>query len=317
MEDLSRELEKELKAHSRPVPVKKKIRTELYYIDDLGRIAPASWIKPFMFFLVFLTLASSSIAAFFVYFYTHGGAVHKELVQRLHSQEKSIQKLTSDKELLMARLVLSGNTPDILPESASTLESAREGIKTVEKNIGESNLPNGSNPNDDGANEDEVKENQDDPLVERTALPLKLKDVGEEGKAMEKTVEPFPEIIGIEGIKLFNDGGNGDLLVRFDIKNLSVDLTNISGYVFIVLKPASLPVSDWLILPTVAMDKGKPDLYKKGQYFSIAHFKPVNFRVKTSLSPEVFKTATIFVYNDDGRLMFMHDITLAESEESP
>ena len=38
MEDLSRELEKELKAHARPLPVKRKINKALYYIDDLGKI---------------------------------------------------------------------------------------------------------------------------------------------------------------------------------------------------------------------------------------------------------------------------------------
>ena len=313
MEDLSRELEKELKAHSRPDPVKKKIKTELYFIDEFGRINPVSWMRPFMFFLVFLTLASSSTAAFFVYFYTHGGAVNKELVQRLHSQEKSIQKLTSDKELLMARLVLSGNALDILPESAPVVEPGPEEIKKVKKNI---DTPSPSNAQKD--NRDGVKENIEDSLDEKTALQQsRVNNVDKDGKIVDKNIEPFPKIIDIEGIRVFNDGENGDLLVRFDIKNISVDSTNISGYVFVVLKPAPLPVSDWLILPTVAMDKGKPAHYKKGQYFSIAHFKPVNFRLKTHLSPEAFKMATVFVYDDDGGLMSMQDITLSESEESP
>jgi len=112
MEDLSRELEKELKAHSRPVQVKKKIRAELYFIDDYGKIAPAPWIRHLISFMALLVLVSTITAVTFVYLYTSSGG-QEDLIIRLQAQEERIQKLLSDKEILMARLVLSGKNPEI------------------------------------------------------------------------------------------------------------------------------------------------------------------------------------------------------------
>ena len=111
---------------------------------------------------------------------------------------------------------------------------------------------------------------------------------------------------------MINDGNNGDLLVRFNIRNVGVGSNNVSGYIFVILKPDTKPGNDWLVVPTAAIDHGRPAVYRKGQYFSIAHFKPVNFRVKTHLAPDSFKIATVFVYDDDGGLMFQRDMALAQ-----
>ena len=125
---------------------------------------------------------------------------------------------------------------------------------------------------------------------------------------------PLSEIVAIEGLRVSNDNGNGDLLVRFNIKNISPDRDAVAGYVFVVLKPGNSTDSDWLALPAVSVDKGRPTLYKKGRYFSIAHFKPINFRVKSTRSPDAFNLATVFVYDGRGGLIFMQDIMLAETE---
>jgi hypothetical protein len=298
MEDISRELEKELKAHSRPVPVKRKIKTELYFIDEIGKIASAAWIKPLVGLLAILTLFSTATAGLFVYLYTNSGAERSDLIRRLVTQEKRVQQLVSEKEILMARLVLSGNDSAIAVGAFPTDESARKGGDVVAKKVAKAKSKSkvASSPKVAAVKPESAKKREKAKPLSRAA----------------KAVKALPEKIGVEAIKVINDGNNGDLLVRFNIRNVAVGSNNVSGYIFVILKPDAEPGNDWLVVPTTAMDNGRPAAYRKGQYFSIAHFKPVNFRVKTHLAPDSFKIATVFVYDDDGGLMFQRDMALAK-----
>jgi hypothetical protein len=252
--------------------VKKKVRSELYFIADFGKMNPAAWIRPLLHFLIFWAFVSTSTAVVFVYFFINGSNVRTGIVQQLHLQEQTIQKLVHEKEMLMARLVLSGKTPALNPVP-----------------------PEKTAP---------------DPQVVPAPKPV------EQSPAEVVEVKPYaPEVIAVEDVRVMTDKGNGDLLVRFDIKNLSDDLDNVSGYIFIILKPANTLVPDWLILPSVGIAGGRPAAYKKGQYFSIAHYKPVNFRVKTDVSPDSFRSVTVFVYAEGGELVKMQDILLSEIGE--
>jgi len=307
MEDLSRELEKELKAHSRPVQVKKKIRAELYFIDDYGKITPASWIRYLMAFMGLLIIVSTITSVIFVSLYTSRGG-EEDLVLRLQIQEERIQKLISDKDILMARLVLSGKNP----EAGTSLPTGEKNVDKVEKKKQEKAFDLKAEP---------ITKTLPPAEPEIITIPEKVspllspvKDEKQIVTAGNEKIKPLPEIIGIERLKVTRDGKKRDILVGFDIRNISVDLTTITGYVFVILKPDTLSGTNWLVLPKVKMDKDKPANYQKGQYFSIGHFKPVDFRVKTRLAHDSFKVATVFVYGDDGKLIYMKDIGLGESK---
>lgn len=300
MEDISRELEKELKAHTRPVTVKRKIKTELYFIDEVGNIASAAWIRSLVGVLAILTFFSTATAGVFVYLYTNSGGQQSELTRRLATQEKRVKQLVGEKEILMARLVLSGNDSSIAVGKGVPDKPARNDGNTVAKKASGPVTKADSSPKGTAVKQRETK-------------PQPKIDTQKAGAAA-KDLESLPRKVGVEGIRVVNDGSNGDLLVRFNVRNISADSTNISGYVFVVLKPHTEHPADWLVVPTVAIDKGKPAIYRKGQYFSIAHFKPVNFRVKTHSAADSFKLATVFVYDDDGGLMFQRDMVLAQSK---
>lgn len=276
MEDLSRELEKELKIHARPAPVKRKIKAEFYRIDEFGKVTCVSWVSPLVFFLVLLVFVSTLVAGCFAYLYVHGSAIRTELVTALDRNGQTIQKFAREKEMLMAQLVLSGITPDLEPVPEPGM----------------------------------VDYGEDPP--HSNGMKVGFLPDGGPSDGLFEIMPPDVEIVGIEKIRVVNDKKNGDLLVRFDIRNISADLKVVSGYIFVVLKPASIPVSDWLVLPSVPIVKGRPSKSKQGQYFSIAHFKPVNFRVKSSRSPGDFKLATVFVFGEAGGMIAMHDVNLPQ-----
>jgi hypothetical protein len=80
------------------------------------------------------------------------------------------------------------------------------------------------------------------------------------------------------------------------------------------LKPDNKIKDHWLVVPTSALKNGIPSEYRKGQYFSIAHFKPVKFRIKNQSDPEFFKKASIVIFNDQGDLIFEKLIDITEAE---
>ena len=99
-----------MRGHSRSVSAKKKNRAAFYLIDDFGTVDPVPWVPRLMVVLVGLTLVSTATAAITAWSFFHGKASRTELVLKLDAQEQTIQRLVSDKEILMARLVLTGNT---------------------------------------------------------------------------------------------------------------------------------------------------------------------------------------------------------------
>ncbi len=304
MADTPRALERELRVRSRPVSAKKKNRAAFYLIDDFGKVDPAPWVSRLMVVLVCLTLVSTATAAITFWYLFHGRTSRADLVLQLDAQEQTIQGLVGDKEILMARLVLTGNTTDL--DVGAVREPTSSGKKSVQSQGRMASEKSEGLPFFDGSRGITPEKKPLD-LSGATSTP---------GLTKTKENAGFTSlgIVAIEGIRVGTDNDNGDLLVRFNIKNISPDSDTVAGYVFVVLKPGGATVSDWLVLPAVAVDKGRPALYTKGRYFSIAHFKPINFRVKSTRSPDAFNLATVFVYDGQGGLIFMEDIMLAETE---
>lgn len=68
------------------------------------------------------------------------------------------------------------------------------------------------------------------------------------------------------------------------------------------------------MVPGGVVENGVPGPYRKGQYFSITRFKPVRFTVKSQAVPEKIKTATVYVFGDDERLIFKNTMAVNGSE---
>ncbi|MFO7883653.1 MAG: hypothetical protein R6U68_02435, partial [Desulfobacteraceae bacterium] len=108
MEDFSRELEKEIKAHTRPVQKKRRIKSSLFFMDEFGTIKSAFWIKGASWFLFAASLALLLTSGFFYYLYRDLQTENKRLIKTLAAVEKKSDTLAREKELIMARLVLDG-----------------------------------------------------------------------------------------------------------------------------------------------------------------------------------------------------------------
>ena len=113
MEDLPRELEKEIKKLSQPVQIINKKKTGLFLINDFGKVKPVGWIKTFIGLLSFTTFFTILLTCLLYYLYADIKTEKIKQTQKLVIAEKRINTLINEKEILMARLVILGDNVDL------------------------------------------------------------------------------------------------------------------------------------------------------------------------------------------------------------
>lgn len=269
MEDISRELEKEI-ARSKPKSYKQERKTRIIIVDDFGKMKSGEYLKTLITTLSILNVFCFAAAVFFYSFYTDLSRDVTPVKNKLVLAEKKVDELTHEKEVLMARLVISGKEPGIMENEIEEKNTIKPELNTISES------------------------------PEALAQP-------EIPKVIKKTVS-------MEKFIVTKDGENGDILVRFNIRNVSNKPGDVSGRIFTVLKSDNKLENQWLVVPTVTLKNGIPSEYKKGQYFSITHFKSVKFRIKNKAALNFFKKASVFIFNDQGVLVFEKLIDLTEAE---
>jgi len=305
VEDLSRELEDEIEKKANSAQTKHKNEKKLFFIDEFGTIQSAQWIRKIVVAMGIISLVSIISAYWFYRSYSAINKDNKVLVETLSHEKKRIDSLVEEKEILLARLVLSG----LMPEGQAV------GKET------ESSTPAVPGP----AREAENNTSLDTEPLQKASVPDQREtvyaleeaaDTGEETlhESQNERFEKIDTKITIEDFKVSKDRGSADIQVRFDIRNISSSVKNLSGHVFVILKPDEEVESDWLVTPSVSIENGIPAIPSQGQFFSISHFKPMRFRIKSQEEPDTFKHAVVVVFDgNDSEIILMKEISLQET----
>lgn len=314
MEDISRELEKEI-AQSRPKPYKKSTDRRILIIDNFGRMKSGEYLRVLVRLLGVASIVCVSAAVLFYYLYSNLSGQTVKMKFDLAQARQKVTDLTQEKEVLMAKIVMLGKDPSIFPASAK-----KEPAK------GDALVANSTGTNDSGLKEViPKKENTGQEDGEKTFISQQPESISPElnitGTLSDQsegqdTIRVENKMVSIEKFTVTKDGDNGDLLVRFDIRNISKEPGDVSGRIFTVLKPEKGSQGQWLVVPSSNLNGGVPAQYRKGQYFSIAHFKPVKFRIKNTAGPDFFKTASIYIFNSKGELIFEKLIPITDESQA-
>lgn len=111
------------------------------------------------------------------------------------------------------------------------------------------------------------------------------------------------ESLLIEKFQIWKDAESDSVRFKFSLTNIDPHGRRIKGYTFVVLKPEKGFREPFRVSPWTSLEDGRPALFKKGQYFSIARFKFVAGTFLGVETVEPFETATIYVYSETGDLM--------------
>ncbi len=314
MEDISRELEREI-TQLKPSPYKKSRKKRILMVDDFGEMKSAGHLKVLAYVFGVASLVCFLAASGLYYSYTHEAVENNRLKREVAGLVKKVDRLINEREVLMARLVISGKEPGIGTRSTLSAPSTiAPGATEKEKKAGIKKKSDLKSVGTVPKTTVEVPPKKLVPAVKiGTAAEKKAKGPGQTALELKT---PVKQIVAIEKFVVTRDGADGDLLVRFDIRNISDKPGGVSGRIFTILKPDNESQKGWLVVPSAKLDKGVPVQYKKGQYFSIAHFKPVKFRIENQAGPDFFKKAAIYIFNENGDLMFESLIDITEEEPS-
>ncbi len=315
MEDISRELEREI-AKSKPKPFRKNRKIKILIVDDFGKVISGNHMKAILMVLFLVSVMALLTSALLFYQYSNISREAAFAKDNLILVEKKNSELISEKEVLMARLVILGKEPGVKKTLEKNEKPSNNDIE--EKKLTVSKLmdvkPMASDPSD---NTDEEKLNP--PKGSEKEITTGKPDIDPNTQASvearnsieSKTIK---KTISIEKFAVIRNKGEKDLLVRFDIRNISKDQGDVSGRIFTILKPDNESEDQWLVVPATGIKNGIPIENQKGQYFSIAHFKPVKFRIKSEMDPDFYKKASIFIFNGEGDLIFEKLIDITEAE---
>ena len=113
--------------------------------------------------------------------------------------------------------------------------------------------------------------------------------------------------VAIEDFKLSVKSSNNSLRVRFKLKNTSSDSRHVSGHAIVVLKGEKIQENQWVSLPGISLVGGKPTGKQQGNAFGIKNFKMMQFTANKSRSPELFQTASVYVFAKTGELLLEQD----------
>jgi len=294
MENIQRDLAKEIAALQSSKPTRKNKRWTLLFVGDHGKVVTIRWFRWIVTLVASLLVLAAIASATLYYLYRHARNVNASLVQSLDNTQQQIAGLRSDKEVFMTRLVVAETELERLRE--------RTGPKLVEKVPGdrqENHAKKEPRSNSQAVQQTEAAV----PGPERKLLP---------GDPPAGTVTQENDLkVSIEEFNVSHEEASSTFRAQFVLRNTGPDSNPVSGYTAVILKKPDTPPDNWLTLPTVKLAAdGVPAGDKKGQYFSIARFKTVRFMVKSKMDSRQFNTATVYVFDADKHLLFEKNFSI-------
>jgi LysM repeat protein len=96
--------------------------------------------------------------------------------------------------------------------------------------------------------------------------------------------------------------GTKTLRVEYVIRNDGTKSQEISGQTVVVLRGDTDSPDNWLVLPPVPLESGRPD-GTLGRAFSIFNFRTIRFKVDDQENAQRYTLATVFVFAANGNLV--------------
>ncbi len=113
----------------------------------------------------------------------------------------------------------------------------------------------------------------------------------------------FDNSITVEGLEIWPTPDGTSVKFQFSLRNIDPENKKIRGHTFVVLEAEEGSDEPTRVSPWTPLKDGRPSMFKRGQYFGIAQFKYVRGRFPDMRDVKRFKTATIYVYSESGKLL--------------
>jgi len=261
-------------------------RWTLLFIGDHGNVITLKRFKAIVLATACVLLLALGALAVFIFLNEGIHRENQEFKKRIADSRKRIEALRHEKEILMARLVLSESKIKAnisKGHEGQTQENITKQIKEKLQAAQKSETP---------------KVNIKKPLVPQTTQPALT---GLEAQDSEAVFS-----VAVENFTVLHESDSADLRAQFKIKNTSPDSQKVAGHAVVVLKSNDLPKHKWLVMPAVGLVGDKPS-GKNGKKFSIQRFRTMNLTSRAPNHSDEFRTAAVYVFFKSGELLLEED----------
>ena len=259
-------------------------RWTLLFIGDHGRVITLKRFKGIVILTgVAFLISLATIALLFRY--THRVADKNEKMESsLDILQKRIQTLRHEKEILMARLVLTESRAKERNDDARSIDAPKPWLAN----------------------------NQEAPAAENSRAVVAKQKTTPAGTAAstapaEPQAEPEPSqtnlSVNVENFNIVRVSDPGKMKIQFKIKNTSPNSQRVAGHAIVVLKGDGLQPKMWLSVPPMGLVGGKPTGKQRGHGFSINYFRTMRFTTNIPQSSDRFNKAAVYVYTRKGQLL--------------
>jgi len=294
MEDIPRDVQKELESYTAPKRNRKARHWTLLFVGDQGEVITIRKFKGLMFLAIFIMIVALSAAVSIYMVYKKPFEENRRLEAALTESARQVRVLGEDRDLLLTRLGIV--------ESRLKKSQAPEPVEAPgDQAVLETPMPPSEEepPEAVVAAAPEARQLQPQPVP-----PVKPEVPLPPVVASEAKPEVKPEIkIDVRDFQVRHDPEQKLLNVQFRLKNVNVEAGAVSGRTFVVLENNLDDETGILTFPKVRLVNGKPGRIHLGRYFSISRFNIVKFNSAYEDSPRPFNSATVFVYSGAGDLL--------------
>jgi hypothetical protein len=243
-------------------------RWRMLLVDDTGRLVTIQRFRALGWLFFFVLLAAVGTSAVSLLLYQRTSAQSRILHGRIEALQNQIASLREERERASLRLAVAETRIQRLSESQKPAlqEAARTAAPEPE-----------STPATDAQGE------------KATTAP---------------SDSPPARVVTVEDFLVSREQGQNLLNFHYKLVNVDDKPGPVSGYSFVLLKTDSKEPGSWLSLPNAALENGRPAPVEKGRAFSIARFKTVSFSAIIEQDVDLFTSATILVFENEGKLLF-------------
>jgi hypothetical protein len=267
---------------------KRKVHWHLLMIGENGKILNLQQYKIFAILIIIVICISTASAFYLFYLFQNTYRETKILKESIYEFETIISSLKKEKDVLAARLIITGNNADLEKKKDLDKQVDIEPAAELEKIPGI----------DETENAQELAEPNKDVIEEIN----EEKDNSAEEFFLKKD-SSNPDIVVITDFTARYKSENKTLDLNFKLSNLSKQ--PVSGYIFLILKNHQIPFDKWVTLPENFLDSnGLPSNYQAGINFEISRFKFLPLKAQHIENLGKSFKADVFVFDKNGDLLF-------------
>jgi len=255
-------------------------RWDLLLVDDHGKVMSFQYVKGLVILFVILVLFSFSVSMVLYCLYKDAQEKTAELQNSLETSREDAAVMQQEMRDLMVRLAKA--------QSKLPKRQQQKAPKVAKK---KSPLVKAPPP----------------PVIPKVGTQARTPQATADTKPAPQKTAPMPSLMKIEvGVFDFSatfDGALKAVQVRFTIKNLNRNISEIPGYIFAIMKTDMQDQKGWFPIPAVELTAGRPASIKTGQFFKIRNYKAVELRSKSIIGPKAFNRASVLIYSKKGELL--------------